>query len=370
MFADDDDGSAAQPIGAERLLADAARAAHGARKRLASLVDLFLPETMRLNDYQRVTVRHFLTRLVAAVESDLRQHIVAADSPHFSAELLTALGSMRVSLAMPVLDRARALHDVELVSLLLARVEEQRISQMLRRNDFEPESRLVETLLSDEDPEVAIAAMALLIAESRRLYMFDEPTLLRTDLPADLHYRLVWWVAAALREYMVRQHRAEPGAVDAALMDAAGASLSMHDEGETLEAASMQLVYQLSDRGVLNDMMLKAACLEGRLSLFVAMLAVRGGIDFESARGMALPPYGDRLVVLLRALDVGREAAASIMMAIGTDDAAVVEQIDAYETLDRVHAMEAIRPWQIDNGYRTAITALAAGLAERRDGWA
>lgn len=368
MIAEDDEGTAVTPVGAGRLLADAARGAQGGRKRLALLVDLFLPEAGRLSDYQRITVKRFIARLVGAVEHDLRQRLITGHAARFSPEILAALGSARVPIALPLLQRARALHDVDLVSLLLARVEEQRLTATLRRGG--DDSRLLEALLADPDEGVSAGAMAMLIAESRRHFLFDEPVLARTDLPAELQYRLVWWVAAALREYLINQHGTDHGIADAALMDAAAASLSGHDEGETLESAAMQLAYALAERGMLDDTLLQAACEDGRLSLFVAALAVRGGLDFEAARGMALPPFGERLIVLLRALDVKRDVAGAIALALGADDHAIVEQMGAYDELTRVRALELIQPWQVDSGYRTAIAALAAGLAERGDGWA
>jgi uncharacterized protein (DUF2336 family) len=368
MIAEDDDGTAVAPVGAGRLLADAARGAQGGRKRLAVLVDLFLPESMRLTDYQRVTVKRFIIRLVGSVEHDLRERLITTHNARFTPEIIAALGSARVPIALPLLQRARALHDVELVSLLLARVEEQRLSEVLRRNGGD--TRVVETLLADPDETVSAAAMAMLIAESRRHFLFEEPVLARTDLPADMQYRLVWWVAAALREYLTRQHGADHGLADAALMDAAAASLSGHDEGETLESAAMQLAYALAERGRLDDDLLQTACEEGRLSLFVAALAVRGGLDFEAARGMALPPFGERLIVLLRALDVRRESAGAVALALSIDDAELTEQMTAYDSLTRARAIELIQPWQVDSGYRTAIAALSAGLAERGDGWA
>lgn len=358
-------------MGAQRLLADAARAAQGARRRLASLVDLFLPDSMRLTDYQRVTIRRFIARLVSAIEGDLRQRLIAGHAARFSNDAIAALGSARVAIAMPILERARALHDVELVSLLLARVEEQRIATGLRQaggSDNGP-GKLVEALLSDSDPAIASAAMALVIAESRRFFVFDESAVPRSDLPADLQYRLVWWVAAALREYLTTTHAADPAQVDIAIMDVATASLSSHDEGETLESAAMQLALLLGERGWLDDDVLKSACLEGHMALFVAILAARAGFDFESARGMALPPYGERLIVLLKAVGVTREAAAAIVVALGADDVRINDYMMAYDELESAQAMEAIRPLKIDGGYRNAIVGLAAGLAERGTGW-
>lgn len=366
MIADGIDDLAAG--GAERLLADAARASYGGRKRVAALVDLFLPDEMRLSDYQRVTVRRFIARLVAAIEQDLRERLLTASGASFPPELSAALASARVSLALPVLERARALHDIELVSLLLARVEEQRLAARLRGRG--EGGKLAEALLAEEDERVSSAAMALLIAESRRHFVFDEPVLARTDLPADLQYRLVWWVAAALRDHMIRAHQVDHAVADAAIVEAANASLIGYDEGETLESAALRLAHIVAERGWLDDNVLRAACAEGRMALFVAMLAVRGGLDFEAARGMALPPFGERLIVLLRAIDASRETAGAIILTLGDDDALLADQLDAFDRLTRERALEIVRPWRVGGGYRSAIAALAAGLAERGEGWA
>lgn len=366
MIADETDGFG--PGGAERLLADAARANYGGRKRLAALVDLFLPDEMRLTDYQRVTVRRFIARLVAAIEHDLRRRLLEGDVAGFRPELLAALASARLSLALPVLERARALRDVELVSLLLARVEEQRLANRVRVGG--ESGRLVEALLADEDARVSGAAMALLIAESRRGFIFDEPVLPRTDLPAELQYRMVWWVAAALRDYMIRLHGVDHARADAAIVEAANASLAGYDEGETLESAALLLAHVVAERGWLDDQVLVAACSEGRLALFVALIAARGGIEFEAARGLALPPFGDRLIVLLRALGIARDATAAILLALGESDAGLEDQLDAFDALTEARAIEIVRPWRVGGGYRMAIAALAAGLAERGEGWA
>ena len=66
--------------------------------------------------------------------------------------------------------------------------------------------------------------MALVIARSRRFDRFEEPVLAEAELPAELHHRLVWLVAAALRHYLVQQHGL--AGVDAAIEAAAAAVLA------------------------------------------------------------------------------------------------------------------------------------------------
>lgn len=371
MFAEDSNGVTRQPDSAERLLAEAERAARGGRRRLASMVDLFLPDTMRLSDYQRATVRRFMARLVGTIERDIRQRLTEAHAEHFSEDLLVLLGSEHSAIALPVLERARALRDPELVALLIARVEEHRITERLRKVAAAngEASALIEALMADSDPILSGAAERLLVAESRRCYIFEDRALPRSDLPADLHYRLLWCVTAALRDFMVRTHDVEPGLADSILTDVGTIALAEYDESEILEAAAMALAQLLGVRGWLDDQLLQAACTEARLALLIAMLAVRAGMDFDGVREMLLLPNGDQLLLLLKALDVGRETAAVILFAMDKDDRFVNAMI-SFDTLDRERAAAAIRPWRIHPGYRAALSALSSGLSERGDGWA
>jgi hypothetical protein len=80
---------------------------------------------------------------------------------------------------------------------------------------------LINRFVQHPDRVVAASAMALLIAESRRRTSPDAGQLTQTDLPAELHHRLVWWVAAALRE---RRRRRRRRALDRALSEAANAA--------------------------------------------------------------------------------------------------------------------------------------------------
>lgn len=371
MFAEDSNGVTRQSDSTEQLLADAERAARGGRRRLASMVDLFLPDTMRLSDYQRSTVRRFMARLVGTIERDIRQRLTDDYAEHFSDELISILASDHSAIALPVLERARALRDPELVALLIARVEEHRLTERLRKVAAAngESSGLIEALIVDSDPALSAAAERLLIAESRRCYIFEDRALPRSDLPADLHYRLLWCVAAALRDFMVRTHVVEPGLADSILTDVGTVALAGYDESEILESAAMALAQRLGTRGWLDDQLLHAACAEARLALLTAMLAVRAGMDFDGVREILLLPNGDQLLLLLKALDVGRETAAVILLAMDKDDRFVSAMI-SFDALDKERAAAAIRPWRIHPGYRAALSALSSGLSERGDGWA
>src|SRR6476620_2372879 len=88
---------------ADRLLADAARAADSARARLATaLVDLFLPGDTRLTDQQRITMERILRGLVMAVEDEFRGRLIDAMGDAATPELAAALITARVELAAPI----------------------------------------------------------------------------------------------------------------------------------------------------------------------------------------------------------------------------------------------------------------------------
>ena len=134
--------------------------------------------------------------------------------------------------------------------------------------------------------------MALVIARSRRFDRFEEPVLTEAELPAELHHRLVWLVAAALRHYLVQHHRL--GGVDAAIEAAAGASLGRHDEGESLEAVALRLARRLDGAGRLDGDFLARTIESGLLPLFLAGVATRCGLDVCRSVGSARRSAGAR----------------------------------------------------------------------------
>lgn len=367
MFVSDRDSADDPWSSADRLLADAARAAAGAPARLTTArIDLFVVGESRLSDQQRITMARILGGLVTAAEDEFRRLLVDLLDESETPELVAALGTARVEIAAPILDRARLLHDDELVAVLLRRADEHRLASALRGNG---ESRggesagLIDRLLSHPGEGVAAAAMALLIAESRRFDRFGDPVLARTDLAAELQHRLVWWIAAALRDYMIERHAVAPTHADRPIVAAATAMLAGYDEGETLEGRAFTLASRLQRAGALDDALLSHAVGEGRLALFAAALSLRAGIEGPAAWDSIADQTGSRLAVLLRAIDCPRDIAAEILLGLavahGRSDEELTAHLDAFDLLDRDRARDALRPWRLDGDYRRAIAALA-----------
>src|SRR4051812_45663546 len=183
-----------------------------ARERFAvAATDLLLPDRARLTEWQRLTASTLLNRLIGGLEDELRTRLTARFESH--AALHAALSSAHVPIALPILERAQVLRDAELSNVLVRRVEEHRYWKA--HAPAAGGEDLLYALVRDPDEEIAAEAMELIIARSRRFDRFQEPTMGQVELPAELQHKLVWIVAAALRHYIVQQHRV--GAVDAAI---------------------------------------------------------------------------------------------------------------------------------------------------------
>ena len=269
-----------------------------ARERFAvAATDLLLPDQARLSEWQRLTAAGLLARLVRSVEDELRARLAVGFAGHEA--LHAALSSARVPIALPILERAQVLRDAELTTLLVRRVEEHRFWKA--RAPGRGGEYLFE-LVRDEDEGVAGEAMELVIARSRRFDRFEEPAMARVELPADLQHRLVWMVAAALRQYIVQQH--DVGAVDGAVEEAAGAVVAGYDEGKTLEAVAMRLARRLHRAGRLDGAALARTAGDGMLPLFIAGLSVLCALDPAAAWEVLADPRGRGPALLLRAAGV------------------------------------------------------------------
>jgi hypothetical protein len=342
------EGGETAPTGPDRLLADAAAVARHADARLsAALQDLFMPDFVRPTDSQRAAMSNMLYDVVEEIERDLRRGLIERlgdDAP-------AVLGVQRIPIVRPIFDRAGVLKDRELVALLLTRAEEQRIAHAIRR---------VAQIDPEPAPQVALGVppqveTALLTAEARRWGSQGAPALPARDLPAELLHKLLWWSAAALRDYLERTASLDGPRRDEALAAAVAQRLSEHDEGQALDAAAMRVAIACEASDALLFDLFRA----GRFSLFVAMLAVRARLDYAPAFLLASDPGIGALAVLLRAVEAPTQVAAPILLQMAAinriSDAKLEERVNDFLDLDLSSAQEAIRPWRLDRTFRHAI---------------
>jgi hypothetical protein len=336
---------------------DEARLLHAAalERLTVAAADLALPERLRLSDWQRSKASSLAGKLIRTVEDELRADLAASEAIRAHQALAAAFASAHVPIAIPMLERV-AFSDHALVATLVRRTQEHRRAPIRASG----ETPFLVGLIADGDPMVAEHAMAVLIGQSRRLDTFDEPAAARTELPAELEHRLVWRVAAALRQYMVEIHGLGAAAADKQVVAAAERLLARYDEGDVLEARAMRLVRRLHETGRLDDAVMERIISEGSLTLFIAAIAVRTSISHASAWEIASEPKGRGLVFLLRAAAIDRGRAAAILLILAASEEAVAAQVDMFDVTDVASARDALRLWRVNPGYREAIAELSS----------
>ena len=249
----------------------------------------------------------------------------------------------------------------DLVALLLRRAEEERITAAIRAGRSTGKGRFLQALVGDEDSAVSAAAMALILARSRRRDRFDGPRIIFDDVSAEAAVTLVNAVAAALRSGLAS--RAEPA--DERLAGTATALLARHDEGNRIEARAFELVHALDRAGRLDEALIRSALEEGEIGLLLEALGRLGGISFDSAWECFTGGPG-RLAMLLRIAGVSRELAGE-MVATAADLAGsdAETEIGSFDSLSN-EDVERTRKWlRLDPAYRGAIQSLESGNGQR-----
>ncbi len=331
--------------GAARIVARAAGAdARDDRRLGVAIDDVFLPEDGRLDDETRAAIGGLIGAIVRAVEGEMIAFSTRATGAPVVGEILSRLvdsGLMR---------------DHALMAELVARARQDMLATALDHSVARAEqSGLLARLTECPDGVIASAASALLIAENRR----RSATASRSDLPAALHHRVVWWVAAALRE-----GNAASAAFDRVLAEAAARSLAAHDEGDRVEAAATRLAAAVDARDGELGTLLVDSLTDARPALFIALLAHAEGLDYPEARAIVADADGDRLWLALRAQGLDRPTIARIGLHLAEADRrrdieAFADALDAIVAIEADAATRAIAPMRLHPDFRAAVRALA-----------
>lgn len=350
-------------IGAKKLLARAAgvdvRAFQGL---MIAIEDFFLPEESRLDERTRSALAMLLRGLVETVEAELREPAVRLLVARNEIALAEALaGAAQV---LPRLMRSGLLRDPELMTELMARVRHELLGNALPMNAPDDPERpsLINRFVQHPDRVVAAGAMAVLIAESRRRGSPESGQFAQAELPAELHHRLVWWVAAALREHADTGEGAAD-ALDRVLSEAAQRSLAAYDEGDRLEAAAMRFAGAIDAQPGELPQLLVESLADRRIVLFTALLAHALGVPYALAREIVLETGGERLWLALRATELTRDAIARIGYALSEADPrrdieSFADSLDAIASITSDEARRALAPLTLHPDYRAAVLAL------------
>lgn len=352
--------------GADRLFERAAEAETRAARRLAATVDdYFLAETDRLDEQMRAAIAAAATVLVRSVVGDIAQHAGRVLAGRGETKLARRLAAAEAP-AIARLKSAPCLRDSGLMSELVVRAWQEVIAAHLPVSAPDEPDRpsLLARLANGPDRVAANAATAVMAAEGRRRAAVEQGGHTGSDLPAELHHRLVWAAAAALRRGLgaIAPDRAQPA--DLALVEAAQRALAAHDEGERLEAAVARLAAALDPQPDELPAMLDEMIADRRLALLIATLGQSLGIAPETARDIVLDPAGDRFWLALRALDLKRAVIARVGLALSEADRrrnpeAFADLLDTIMAIPADTALATVASWRLPADYRTALRDMA-----------
>lgn len=357
MTVESSDPARAVPPDAAPIFARAGAAEAWAEARLGTAIgDFFVREDGRLDDRTRAAMTERVRGVVTSVEREIAVHAERTMAALGLAEQVS-FGDPDTSVFARLIGSG-LLRDGELMAELLGQVRQELLGDALAANR-QPGSAplLLPRLVDFGDGVIAQAATAYLVADGRRRAPGR-----RGELPAELHRRVVWWTAAALRER--HEGGAAQPAVDRALADAAERSLSAHDEGDRLAAVAVRLAAAVDARAAELPDLLIEALEEGRVAVFVALIAHAQGIDFVESREIVLDPAGDRLWLALRTQGLERAMIARIGLALADADPrrdieAFADELDAIADIPPDVARASLAPLALHRDFRCAVRALA-----------
>ena len=322
-----------------------ARSAGRGRLRTAR-ADFFLDPRSRLTEQERALMSGMLADLVNSVADEFRTALASHEAANDEGEQL--------------FDRLRSagLLDIsDLVALLLRHAEEEHISAGIRAARAGARLRFLQSLVSDENPDISAAAMALILAIGRRRDRFGGPRVAFDDISAEAATALVNAIAAGLREDLLK--RFTSAETDEKLVGAVRTVLSQHDESNRLEARLFDLVHALDRAGRVDEALIRSALEEGEVALLVELLGRGAGIGFDSTWEYFTGDPGD-LALLLRMSGFSRtlagEVVARVADVVGSD---AETEIGAFDSLTD-EEVDSARKWlRLDPTYRLAIETMA-----------
>lgn len=341
-----------------------------------NITDLFLSDEGRLSEHERALMSEILSKLISQVEADVRKELadVLLRSGIDMPDVAKLLANDDVEIARPLLEQSDLLKDPELIEIIRMRTDEHRLAITLRSDLSEQVSDalveygsedVLESLLNNHDSNISKRAMEYMVSESRRVDRFQEPLLMRSDLPSDLAYKMYWWVSAALRKRIITEYEIDPIVIEVAMKRAAK-SVIVEQEGEDgAYVRAQKLMRRMHENDELTLQFLINSLRQQRIAIFVAGLAELAQVDFKTAWRIFSDKGGQSFAIIAKAVGVDRNQFTSIYLLISqargtqTQSPGVIKDIlMLFDNVSEENAKGALQIWQRDDAYQIAVDQL------------
>jgi len=301
--------------------------------------DFFLDPTERLTEQERALMTAMLHDLIAVLAAAIGAAVGGKSAQPEVAKIAAALG------------RAGLLDRSGFIRLMLRRADEHRILTAFAGHAGPRNLPLLPRLVSDGDPKIASAAMALVVARGRRRDGFGQPRIDLSDLDLRDARALAHAVAVTL----------SPGPdADGRFAAAATKVVDSIDQTESLDRAVEAVVDALDLLGRADEALVEAASGEGEVALVAQLTARRAGINQPAVWDHLVNAGEGGLALVARMAGFGRRAAARLIADLGstTGSWSVEEEIARYDALGAEEVAAALKHWQLPTDYRAAVSAI------------
>ncbi len=367
---------------ANKLIELARRRTQESRSSLAkTMTELFSPDSRSMSDRERVLMFDILRKIVHDVEVSVRRRVAErlADMTDAPSDLIRMMANDTIEVAFPLLNGSPVLRDPDLIEIIQHRTVEHQMAIAMRFSVSAEVSaalaatgneNVIETLLRNQNAEVAESTLAYLVEESRRVDSFQEPLLQRRELGAHLAKRLFLWVSAALRQEIISQFALDEVEVDA-LLAAAAAEAVVPPCQVTEPSAADRLAEGLDEGDLLDVETLVRALAVGEINLFVSMFARAAGLRDREMRRILFDGNGETLAIVCRAIGIDRDTFATIhqLTTAGLSKRSEPSRAGRHTLMalfNRIKPGEAqrvISRWRLDPEYVAAIESLTGAGA-------
>lgn len=368
-------GLASGRISSSELINLAQQKSISSRKALVeNVTDLFLSPEGRLNEHERALMNDILCKLIKSVEKKVKKELSfrLAEAPSTPPELANLLANESIDIAEPLLRQSKVLTDEQLIEIVRNRSDSHRMAIAIRQHVSEEVSGellhhgsddVVEALIRNEHAAISETSMKYLVAESKNVDRFQEPLLSRRDLPAELAYRMYWWVSAALRRKIILEFDVDAATIDDALELATKTAIQSHDTADNVMRTALRLARELATKNELNIGFLLKCLRQEKINLFVACLSEMTGLDIAIIWRALRERTGESLAIITKSLDVEREKFASLFLLVvqsrsggrARTTSLVNSVLALYDDIKVKNAKVAVRHWQRDYGYQNAL---------------
>lgn len=367
-----------EALDVDELLTLAREKSDQARSQLFEVMgDIFLARGTVLSLQERSLMVDILEKLIQEVSRDIRRKLALklAEAPGTPRELAVLLANDDIDVASPILLQCKALQDVDLVEIIRHRSIQHMLAISMRRDlSTTVADALVEngsndvilSLLENPDAQIGRATMAYLVEQSKAVDEFQEPLARRQDLPRDLAVRMCFWVAAAIRRYILEKFTISADEIDDALEPLAtdlAASLAAEKQQQS---AADGLARQLGEQRKLTPRLLIQTLRRGEIPLFEAMMGEMCDLRVNLVRRICYEPGAEGLAVAARAIGLSREEFATIFLLTrkakhgpaATDPGDLGRALVFFDRVSHSNAEAVLNRWRRDPNYLFAIKSV------------